>query len=70
MVDSEATVQYAENHLAKYPWFGGKQFPNVAAWKKKAEARGAYQRMLKAARPDGMIGNLPRLPKHAPAGPR
>jgi glutathione S-transferase len=95
MVDSEATVQYAENHLAKHPWFGGAQFsaadimmmfplnvatglnivdeaqfPNVAAWKKKAEARGAYQRMLKAARPDGMIGNLPRLPEHAPSGPR
>ena len=95
MVDSEATVQYAENHLAKHPWFGGEQFsaadimmmfplnvatglnivdeaqfPNVAAWKKKAEARPAYQRMLAAARPDGMIGNLPRLPKHAPAGPR
>jgi glutathione S-transferase len=95
MVDSEATVQYAENYLAKHAWFGGAdfssadimmmfplnvatglnivdemQFPNVAAWKKKAEARPAYQRMLKAARPDGMIGNLPRLPKHAPSGPR
>lgn len=23
-----------------------------------------------AARPDGMIGNLPVLPKHAPSGPR
>lgn len=95
LVDSEATVQYAENYLAKHAWFGGAdfssadimmmfplnvatglnivdetQFPNVAAWKKKAEARPAYQRMLKAARPDGMIGNLPRLPKHAPSGPR
>jgi glutathione S-transferase len=95
LVDSEATVQYAENYLAKHEWFGGAdfssadimmmfplnvatglnivdeaQFPNVAAWKKKAEARPAYQRMLQAARPDGMIGNLPRLPKHAPAGPR
>lgn len=95
LVDSEATVQYAENYLASHPWFGGTefsgadimmmfplnvatglnivdeaQFPNVAAWKKKAEARPAYQRMLTAARPDGMIGNLPRLPKHAPAGPR
>lgn len=94
-VDSEATVQYAENHLAKHPWFGGAdfsaadimmmfplnvatslnivdetQFPKVAEWKKRAEARPAYQRMLKAARPDGMIGNLPRLPKHAPSGPR
>jgi len=95
MVDSEATVQYAENYLGRHPWFGGAEFtgadimmmfplnvatglnlvdealfPNIAAWKKKAEARPAYQRMLKAARPDGMIGNLPRLPKHAPSGPR
>ncbi|MCB1684481.1 MAG: glutathione binding-like protein [Pseudomonadales bacterium] len=95
MVDSEATVQYAENYLGRHPWFGGAeftgadimmmfplnvatglnlvdeaQFPNVAAWKKRAEARPAYQRMLNAARPDGMIGNLPRLPKHAPSGPR
>lgn len=46
------------------------QFPNVAAWKVKTEARPAYQRMLAKARPDGMIGNLPVLPKHAPAGPR
>jgi glutathione S-transferase len=46
------------------------QFPNVAAWKVKAEARPAYQRMLAKARPDGMIGNLPVLPKHAPPGPR
>lgn len=94
-VDSEATVQHAENYLAKHPWFGGaefsgadimmkfplnvatglnivdaEQFPNVAAWKKKIEVRPAYIRMLAAARPDGMIGNLPVLPKHAPAGPR
>lgn len=94
-VDSEATVQHAENHLANKPWFGGDefsaadimmmfplnvatglnivdetQFPKVAAWKVRIEARPAYQRMLAAARPDGMIGNLPRLPKHAPAGPR
>lgn len=94
-VDSEATVQYAENYLAKHPWFGGadfggadimmlfplnvattlnivdgSQFPNVAAWKQKVEARPAYQRMLAAARPDGMIGNLPVLPKHAPSTPR
>ena len=46
------------------------QFPNVAAWKVKAEARPAYKAMLAKARPDGMIGNLPVLPKHAPAGPR
>ena len=95
MVDSEATVQYAENYLAKHAWFGGaefsgadimmmfplnvatglnivdvEQFPQVAAWKKRIEARPAYERMLSAARPDGMIGNLPRLPKHAPTGPR
>lgn len=95
MVDSEATVQYAENYLTKHPWFGGAQFsaadimmvfplnvatslnlvdaaqfPQVAAWKKKIEARPAYQRMLKAARPDGMIGRLPPLPAHAPPGPR
>ena len=46
------------------------QFPKIAAWKTKIEARPAYQRMLAKARPDGMIGGLPRLPKHAPAGPR
>ncbi len=46
------------------------QFPNVAAWKARIEARPAYQRMLAGARPDGMIGGLPRLPQHAPAGPR
>ena len=46
------------------------QFPNVAAWKARIEARPAYQRMLAKARPDGMIGGLPRLPQHAPAGPR
>jgi glutathione S-transferase len=46
------------------------QFPNVAAWKARIEARPAYQRMLAKARPDGMIGSLPRLPQHAPAGPR
>lgn len=36
-------------------------FPNVADWKSRAEARPAYQRMLAKARPDGMIGNLPRV---------
>ena len=95
LVDSEATVQHAENYLARHAYFGGAQFsgadimmmfplnvatslnivdeaqfPLVAAWKQKIEARPAYVRMLKAARPDGMIGNLPRLPKHAPSGPR
>ena len=95
LVDSEATVQHAENHLAKHAWFGGDQFsaadimmlfplnvatglnivdedqfPNVAAWKERVQARPAYKRMLTAARPDGMIGNLPRLERHAPSGPR
>ena len=46
------------------------QFPHVAAWKAKIEARPAYQRMLAKARPDGMIGSLKALPAHAPAGPR
>lgn len=94
-VDSEATVQFAENYLAEHTWFGGEsfsaadimmlfplnvatglnivdeaQFPKVAAWKKRIEARPAYERMLAKARPDGMIGNLPKLPQHAPAGPR
>ncbi len=95
LVDSEATVQFAENYLAAHPWFGGAQFsaadimmmfplnvattlnlvdkaqfPKVAAWKSRIEARPAYQRMLAKARPDGMIGNLPVLPAHAPSGPR
>lgn len=46
------------------------QFPKVAEWKKRAEARPAYQRMLAKARPDGLIGALPKLPQHAPPGPR
>ena len=46
------------------------QFPNVAAWKTKIEARPAYKRMLAKARPDGMVGSLPALPQHAPSGPR
>jgi glutathione S-transferase len=46
------------------------QFPKVAAWKAKIEARPAYQQMLAKARPDGLIGPLPALPQHAPAGPR
>lgn len=95
LVDSEATVQFAENHLAEKPWFGGdefsaadimmmfplnfatalnivdeEQFPRVAEWKERIEARPAYQRMLAKARPDGLIGALPKLPKHAPSGPR
>lgn len=95
LVDSEATVQYAENFLARHQWFGGAdfsgadimmlfplnvatalnivdeaRFPLVAEWKSRVVARPAYQRMLAAARPDGMIGNLPKLTRHAPAGPR
>jgi glutathione S-transferase len=46
------------------------QFPNVAAWKAKIEARPAYQRMRARALPNGMIGPLPALPQHAPSGPR
>jgi glutathione S-transferase len=95
LVDSEATVQFAEAHLAAHPWFGGAefstadimmlfplnvatslnivdeaQFPKVAEWKARVEARPAYKRMLAKARPDGLIGALPKLPKHAPSGPR
>lgn len=47
-----------------------KEFPNVAAWKAKIEARPAYQRMRAKALPDGMVGALPALPQHAPPGPR
>jgi len=75
LVDSEQVVQFAEDYLARHPWFGGsefsaadimmkfpldfgtalnvvdgKQFPNVAAWKTKIEARPAYQQMLAKAR--------------------
>jgi glutathione S-transferase len=46
------------------------QFPNINAWKARIEARPAYQRMIAKARPKGMVGMLPALPKHAPAGPR
>jgi glutathione S-transferase len=95
LVDSEATVQFAETYLASHPWFGGNefsaadimmmfplnvatslnlvdadQFPKIAAWKAKIEARPAYQRMLAKARPDGLIGALPKLPAHAPSGER
>ena len=46
------------------------QFPKVAAWKEKVQERPAYKRMLAKARPDGLIGSLPKLPAHAPAGER
>jgi len=42
------------------------QFPNVADWKVRAEARPAYQRMLAVARPDGIPGNLPPVPQRPP----
>ena len=95
LVDSEASVQFAEAHLEAHPWFGGAgfstadimmlfplnvatslnlvdaaQFPKVAEWKTRVEARPAYKRMLAKARPDGLIGALPALPQHAPSGPR
>ncbi len=95
MVDSEATVQFAENYLAEHSWFGGDnfssadimmlfpltvatslglvdeaQFPHIAAWKEAIHKRPAHQRMLAKARPDGLIGALPKLKQHAPAGPR
>ena len=38
------------------------KFPAIIAWRKKIEARPAYQRMLAKARPDGMIGALKPLP--------
>lgn len=91
-VDSEAVVQFSENHLAQNPWFGGsdfstadimmlfplnvatglnlvdkEKFPYIAAWKKKIESRPAYKRMLAAARPDGMIGNLPPISQRPPS---
>ncbi|MFN2100812.1 glutathione S-transferase family protein [Altererythrobacter sp. MF3-039] len=92
LVDSEAVVQFAENHLEKHPYFGGdvfsaadimmhfplrvalglnlvdrEQFPNIVAWNEKVEARPAYRRMLAAARPDGMIGNLPPVEQRPPS---
>lgn len=46
------------------------QFPNVAAWRARIEARPAFQRARAKALPNGMVGNLPALPAHAPPGPR
>ena len=43
------------------------KFPHIAAWKVKIEARPAYKRMLSAARPDGMIGNLPPIKQRPPS---
>lgn len=95
LVDSEAVVQFAENHLEEHDWFGGDefsaadimmhfplrvatglnlvdetQFPRIAEWKERIEARPAYQRMLAAARPDGMIGNLPPVQVRPPSDSR
>lgn len=47
-----------------------KQFPNVAAWKAKIEERPALKRTREKTLPDGLIGSLPRLPRHAPSGRR
>lgn len=46
------------------------RFPKITAWKAKIEQRPAYKAMLAKARPDGMVGSLTPLPKHAPSGPR
>lgn len=46
------------------------RFPVITAWKKKIEERPAYKAMLAKARPDGLIGSPPKLPQHAPSGPR
>jgi glutathione S-transferase len=46
------------------------QFPNLAAWRARVEARPAYQRMLAKARPDGMVGSLPPVRQRPPSGPR
>ncbi len=43
------------------------QFPEIAAWKTRVEARPAYQRMLAAARPDGIPGNLPPVRQRPPS---
>lgn len=45
-------------------------FPNVAKWKDRVTQRPAYLRMLEKARPDGMIGNLPKIQQRPPSGPR
>ncbi|MAP94446.1 MAG: hypothetical protein CMK07_05790 [Ponticaulis sp.] len=43
------------------------QFPKVADWKTRVEARPAYKRMLEAARPDGIPGNLTPVSRHPPS---
>ncbi|MBK8837612.1 MAG: hypothetical protein IPO30_02650 [Hyphomonadaceae bacterium] len=44
------------------------QFPKINEWKARIEAGPAYQAMLAKARPDGMIGSPPLLPKPPPQG--
>jgi glutathione S-transferase len=36
-------------------------YPRLAAWQDRMEARPAFQRMLKVARPDGRVGSSPAL---------
>lgn len=43
------------------------QFPKIADWKVRVESRPAYKRMLDAARPDGIPGNLTPVPKRPPS---
>ena len=43
------------------------KFPKIAEWKTRVEARPAYQRMLAAARPDGIPGNLPPVKVRPPS---
>jgi glutathione S-transferase len=43
------------------------KFPNIADWKQRMEARPAYKRMLTAARPDGIPGNLTPVKRHPPS---
>lgn len=95
LVDSEAVVQFADDHLSRKPWFGGDefsaadimmqfplnvatalnlvdvaQFPRVADWKTRIEARPAFRRMRAKALPNGMVGSLTPLQRRAPSGPR
>ena len=46
------------------------QFPKIAEWKTRIEARPAYQAMLAKARPDGITSSLPPLPAHPASGSR
>jgi glutathione S-transferase len=46
------------------------QFPRIAEWRTRIEARPAFKAARAKALPNGMVGNLPALPAHAPPGPR